>query len=43
LLTTGVTLWVLGRKKKREARSLEITPSPALTPTSLGLTLQGRF
>jgi hypothetical protein len=43
LLSTGVTLLVLGRKKKREAKSLEITPSPAVTPTSFGLVLQGRF
>lgn len=43
MLASGVTLLVLGRKKKREAKSLEITPGPAVTPTSFGLTLQGRF
>jgi hypothetical protein len=43
LLAGGVTLLVLGRKKTREARSLEITPVPAVGPTSFGLTLRGRF
>jgi len=43
LLTTGVTLLVLRRKQTREAKLLEITPVPALSPTSFGLTLKGRF
>jgi len=43
LLTTGVTLLVLGRKKTREAKALEITPAPAVGPTSFGLVLRGRF
>ena len=43
LLAGGVTLLVLGRKRTREARSLEITPVPAVGPTSFGLTLRGHF
>ena len=43
LLSTGVALLVLGRKKKREAKALELTPVPALGPSSFGLTLHGRF
>lgn len=39
LLATGVALLVVGRKKKREARQLELTPAAS----GFGLALRGRF
>lgn len=43
LLAAGVTLVVLGFKKKREARQIELTPVPTAGRGGLGLTLVGRF
>ncbi len=40
-LATGVVLLVLGRKKQREARQVEL--SPTASRTGFGLTLLGRF
>lgn len=40
-LATGVVLLALGRKKKREARQVELVPTASRT--GLGLTLLGRF
>ncbi len=41
LVSTGAALLAVGRRKKREARTLEMTPT--LAPTGLGVMLQGRF
>lgn len=41
LLASGIALLLLGRKSKREARALEVTPAPA--PAAWGLGLRGRF
>ena len=41
LVSTGAALLAIGRRKKNEARALEVTPTAS--PTSFGVVLQGRF
>ena len=43
LLVAGATLLGLGRKRAREARLLELSPTAAIGSTGLSLGLRGRF
>lgn len=43
LLVTGVTLLVVARKQGRDARALQVTPTPTVSRTGVGLALIGRF
>ncbi len=43
LLITGVTLLLVGRQKRRQAKSFELTPSPAVSRSSIGIAFVGRF
>jgi hypothetical protein len=43
MLTTGIALFVVVRKKQREARMLEVAPVPTLGAGGPGLALFARF
>ncbi len=43
LVATGVALLILGRKKRRQAKQLELAPAPQVSRGNVGLSLLGQF